>query len=246
MTPGIRLVVRILFLLLCATQNQRAATPANPDKDPELSNLLHEARALVDAKKPQPAIEKCDEVIASFEAHYGSRKEKIYCARTSAESLGYLLKAAADKVNAIALSTTWSTAYFMKAYALQDLGRIGEAKSAVKMALELSPWNSQYLSELGNIYQHEKNWLKAKETFEAAEEHAQLAPDDTKADELARARRGLGYVFVELGSWTRPRTNIGNAWQRIRRIRRQRKSWSMSADFEPKRSRDDPPWHHDC
>jgi tetratricopeptide (TPR) repeat protein len=87
----------------------------------------------------------------------------------------------------------------MKAYALQDLGRIGEAKSAVKMALELSPWNSQYLSELGNIYQHEKSWLKAKETFEAAEEHAQLAPDDTKAGELARARRGLGYVFVELG-----------------------------------------------
>jgi hypothetical protein len=69
-----------------------------------MSNLLKEARTLIDEKKPKPAIGKCNEVIASFEAHYGSRKEKIYCARTSAESLGYLLKAAADKVNAIALA----------------------------------------------------------------------------------------------------------------------------------------------
>ena len=201
MTPRLQLVVRILFLLLCATQTGRAATPVNPDPDktPDMSNLLTEARTLIGGKQPKPAIGKCDEVIASFEAHYGSRKEKIYCARTSAESLGYLLKAASDKVSAIALSTTWSNAYFMKAFALQDLGRIDEAKSVLKMALELSPWNSQYLSELGNIYQHEKNWLKAKETFEAAEEHAQMAPDDTKTGELARARRGLGYVFVELG-----------------------------------------------
>lgn len=186
MTPGIRLVVRILFLLLCASQ--RAATPANPDKDPELSNLLQEARALVDAKKPQPAIEKCDRVIASFKAHYANSKSKIYCAQTSAENLGYLLMAAAamdkgefkaDKKDAIVLSSTWSTAYFIKAYALQDLGRIGEAKLALQLALELSPWNSRYLSELGSIYVLEKNWTKAKEAFEKAEDrlqHLLMAP----------------------------------------------------------------------
>ncbi len=199
MSPRLRLFVRILLLLLCTTQSQRAASPADPDKDSKLSNLLYKAREFVDAKKPLLAIEKCDEVIASFKAHYGSRKEKIYCARSSTESLGYLLKAAADNVSAIALSGTWSTAYFMKGFALQDLGRMGEAKSAIKMAIELSPWNSQYLSELGHIYQQEKNWPKAKETFAAAEEHAELAPAETKAAELGRARRGLGYVFVELG-----------------------------------------------
>lgn len=208
MTPGIRLIVGILLLLLCATQSQRAATPANPDKDAELSNLLYEARALVDAKKPQPAIEKCDKVIASFKAHYGSSKSKIYCAQTPAESLGYLAMAAAamdkgefdkDKKDAITLSSTWSTAYFIKAYALQDLRRLAEAKSVLHLALELSPWNSRYLSELGSIYVLEKNWTKAKEVFEKAEENASLAPDSSKAEVLARARRGLGYVFVELG-----------------------------------------------
>lgn len=210
MTPGIRLVVRILFLLVCAAQSQRAATPVNPDpdKDADLSTLLHEARALVDAKKPQPAIEKCDRVIASFKTHYANSKSKIYCAQTSAESLGYLALAAAamtkgefdkDKKNAITLSPTWSTAYFIKAYALQDLGRIAEAKSVLQLALELSPWNSRYLSELGSIYVLEKNWTKAKEVFAKAEDNASLARDDSKDEVLARARRGLGYVFVELG-----------------------------------------------
>lgn len=194
-----RVAFGILFVLACAIQDQRAAAPPAFNQDPQMQNLLEEARTLLDEKKPQAAIDKCESVIASFKTHYGSYKEKIYCARSSTENLGYLLKAAADKVNAIALSSTWSDAYFMKAYALQELGRTAEAKSALQRAVALSPWNSQNLSELGFIYGLEKNWAKAKETFEAAEEHAEIAPDGTKAVELARARRGLGYVLVELG-----------------------------------------------
>lgn len=208
MTPGIRLVVRILFLLLCATPSHRAASPANPDDDRGLSNLLYEARALVDAKKPQPAIKICDQIIASYKTYYGSSKSKIYCAQTSAENLACLVEAAAamskgefnaDKKNAIVLSSTWSTAYFIKAYALQDLRRIAEAKSTLQLALELSPSNSRYLSELGSIYVLEKNWAKAKEVFEKAEDNAPLASDESKPEVLRRARRGLGHVFVDLG-----------------------------------------------
>lgn len=119
MTPGIRVGFGILFLFTCAIHSQQAASPTDPDKDSELSNLLHEARALVDAKKPQPAIKKCEQVIASYKTHYGSSKSKIYCAQTSAENLAYLVTAAAamnkgefdaDKKNAIVLSSTWSTA----------------------------------------------------------------------------------------------------------------------------------------
>jgi tetratricopeptide (TPR) repeat protein len=180
------------------TQKAGAASP-DPDKDLQTPKFLEEARTLIDGKKTQAAIEKCEKVIALFKAHYANTKEKIYCARTSAESLGYLLKAAAEKHNAIALSSTWSDAYFMKGYALQEIGRMAEAKSAVQQAVELSPWSSHYLSELGNIYELEKNWAKAKEIFEAAEEHAPLAPDEAKVDELGRARRGIAYVLVELG-----------------------------------------------
>ena len=208
MTPRTRLAGGVLLFLLCASPDQRAASPADPDKEPATLKLLQEARTLIDAKKPQPAIEKCEKVIASFKAHYGDSKSKIYCAQSSAENLGYLLMAAAainkgefdkDKKNAIVLSSSWATAYFIKAYALQDLGRLADAKSTLQLALELSPSNSRYLSELGSIYVLEKNWPKAKEAFAKAEDEAPIASDDSKAEVLARARRGLGYVFVELG-----------------------------------------------
>jgi len=198
--PCLRLVLAFALCLTAAihSHDARAAT-ADPDKDSEAPKLLEDARTLIDGKKPQAAIEKCEKVIALFKAHYANTKEKIYCARSSAESLGYLLKAAADKQNAIALSATWADAYFIKSYALQELGRMAEAKLTAQRAVELSPWSSHYLSELGNIYALEKNWANAKETFEIAEEHAPLSPDSAKATELGRARRGIAYVLVELG-----------------------------------------------
>ena len=205
-TPRFRVLLG-LVLLIGIVDNSRA-TAADPDKDPGLPKLLEEARALIDRKQPQAGIEKCEKVIAVFKAHYGNSKEKVYCARSSAEALGYSLLAAADmdkgefekgKKKAIVLSSTWASAYFLKGYALQELGRIAEAKSTLKLALELSPWSSLYLSELGSVYKLEKNWREAKKTFETAEEHAALSPDDLKAAELGLARRGLGYVLVELG-----------------------------------------------
>jgi tetratricopeptide (TPR) repeat protein len=209
MTPGMRVCFGILFLFAGAIHRQQAASPApDPDKDPRLLDLFKEAKILIEAKKPQAAIEKYEKVIASFKAHYGNSKSKIYCARGSTESLAYLVKAGAeinkgefdkDKKNAITLSSTWADAYFMKAYALQDLGRIADAKSTIQLALELSPWNSRYLSELGSIHSLEKNWAKAQEVFAKAEDNAPLSPDDFRAEDLGKARRGLGYVFVELG-----------------------------------------------
>ena len=182
------------------------AASDNPDKDSQLPTLLEEARTLLTKKQPQAAIANCEKVIAAFKNHYANSKEKIYCARSSAESLGYLLQSAANmdkgkqaKKDAVVLSSTWASAYFLKGYALQELGRIAEAKSALILALELSPWSSLYLSELGSVYKLEKNWKDAKKTFDAAEEHAALSPDELKASELGLARRGQGYVLVELG-----------------------------------------------
>ncbi|MEY2519906.1 MAG: hypothetical protein QOF24_1665 [Verrucomicrobiota bacterium] len=209
MTPGIRITLGLVFGVAAAL-NLPGSNPSSddPDKDPQLPRLLEEARTFVDNKKPQAASERCDRVIALFKNHYGNSKHTVYCARSSAETLGYLLQAAAavdkgeferGKKDAIVLSSTWASAYFLKSYALQDLHHLGEAKSAIKLALELSPWSSLYLSELGSIYKLEKDWAGAREVFERAEEHAALSPDNLKAAELSLARRGLGYVLVELG-----------------------------------------------
>jgi len=76
------------------------------------------------------------------------------------------------------LSPTWANAYFIKGYAQQDLRRLAEAKAAILLAFALSPTNWHYLNELGAIYQLEKNWPKAKETFVAAEDNAPLSPEE--------------------------------------------------------------------
>jgi tetratricopeptide (TPR) repeat protein len=208
MTPGIRLVFGFVFCVAAALNLPADAASDDPDKNPQLPKLLEEARTLIDTKTPQAAIEKCDKVIALFQERYANSKEKVYCAGSSAENLGYLMKAAAamndgtfekGKKNAIVLSPTWASAYFMKGFALEEMGKLAEAKSAFKEALALSPWNSQYLSELAYLFALQKDWAKAKENYQAAEEHAPLSPDNSKAENLARARRGLGYVFVELG-----------------------------------------------
>jgi len=181
------------------TASVAALAGGGPEKDPQMGKLLQEARHVLDSRNPTAAIPKCDAVINAFKEHYGNSKQKIFCARSSAESLGVLLKASVDKTNAIALSSTWSDAYFIKGYALQDLHRLAEAEATLQLALDLSPFNSQYLAEIGAIYALENNWTKAERAYREAEDNTPLSPEASRADELGRARRGLGYVLVELG-----------------------------------------------
>ena len=135
----------VVLAIVVASDIRLAASGVDPDKDPQMEKLLWDARHLVDAKNASAALPKCDAVISAYKAYYGSRKEKIYCGRSGTETLGALLKAAADKENAIALSSTWADAYYMKAYALQDTHRLTEAKSTLQLALKLSPFQQSLL-----------------------------------------------------------------------------------------------------
>jgi hypothetical protein len=92
-----RLLVTSLALLINASVGSTATSPVDPDKDPAMASLLQEARRLIDHKNPAAAIERCDKVISAFKARYGNSKQKITCGRTSAEVLGSLLQAAAEK-----------------------------------------------------------------------------------------------------------------------------------------------------
>lgn len=196
----------------CAlTLSAVAAGPVpEPDKDGQLPMLLQEARELLTAKDPEAAIKKCDAVIGRYAAHYKpDGEQKFYCARSESEVLFYLLKKAgeADRGDAKpgkqsvarVLSSTWADAYFTRAYALIELRRVADAKTALQRALELSPANARYLSELGMVYQVEKNWAESSKQYQAAIENAGVSPKESQASELARARRGLAYNFVELG-----------------------------------------------
>ncbi len=170
-----------------------------PDEDAGLRQALQEGVRLVSSGNPEEAIPYFDKAAAGYEARHRDGKAKIYCARTSTESLAYMVRAAAAKTEAVVYSADWAYAYYVKAYALVDLGQIPEAKRQLERALELSPENSQFLSELGHLYQAERDWTKALEMFRAAEAAASLSPADAKNQELARAWRGVAYVLVEQG-----------------------------------------------
>src|SRR5262245_16374896 len=179
-----QIIPQVLALIVATAVG--LAVGGDPDKDPQMMKLLQEARHNIDNKNPVAAIAKCDQVINAYKAHYGGSEQKIFCARSPEESLGLMMKAAVDKNNAIALSFIWSDAYFMKAYALEDLGRMSEAKATLHQALTLSPFNAQYLAEMGQTYGREKNWSKAEQLYREAEDNAPLSPPDARPGDLAR------------------------------------------------------------
>lgn len=88
----------------------------------------------------------------------------------------------------------------MKAYASVDLGKLDVAVELLNQALEWSPLNSSYLSELGHIYQTQGNWSLALEKFSLSEDYASsFSPESVKSRELSRAKRGVGFALIELG-----------------------------------------------
>ena len=177
------------------------AAPVESDGDAAQMRRLQAARQLMDAGKPEKAMQtEIDPMIKYYEGKYSQSPRKVYCARTSAERLAYLLEASSKTNAAVAIGPEWANACFMKAYVLIDLGRVSEARTNLTRALELSPSNSQYLSELAHLYQVEKKWAESQKLFVHAEECARtFSPDDARVSELTRALRGQGYNLVEMG-----------------------------------------------
>src|SRR4029079_18373223 len=115
----------------------------------------------------------------------------------------YALQAAsAGKSKAEVISGNWGYAYYLKGYVLIELQRVGEAKGALQRAAALAPQNAQFLSELAHVFEAEKDWTQALQLYQRAEAAAkEFSPSNSKNGELSRARRGQGYVLVELKRW---------------------------------------------
>ncbi|NQZ89524.1 MAG: tetratricopeptide repeat protein [Colwellia sp.] len=137
--------------------------------------------------------EQCD-------VQYENSEKQVYAARSKVESLFYMLKAMSEEKYAIVISSTCAESNYYMGYASLDLGRIKKAEQYIKRALDFSPVNSMYLSELAHIYQINKDWDQALSTFYQAEGNASVySPEQLKLLELTRAKRGIGFVLIELG-----------------------------------------------
>jgi tetratricopeptide (TPR) repeat protein len=176
-------------------------------KEAAFERQLAAGAQLLRSGQPDRAItDYFDKIIAGYELRYKDEKLRPYTGRSRVEQLLYLVQAANAKEEprqgVIIVPQFWSDAWYLKAYALIELKRPAEARSALEAALALAPRNAQYLGELGNLYLGQRNWTQAQKIFEQAESAAkEFSPPEAKNKELSRAWRGIGYVYVEQGLW---------------------------------------------
>lgn len=144
-----------------------------------------------------PVIQNCR---ASFPNGEEDDEHRFYAARTPAESLYYLVQAAAENQQASVVRVPCAAANYLKGYASVDLGDLEAAADHLRQALRWSPVHALYLSELGHVQQINRDWQTALELFEKAEEYAEMfSPEEEKLGELARAKRGIGFALIEMG-----------------------------------------------
>jgi tetratricopeptide (TPR) repeat protein len=204
------IVLVLIFCFSCATK--KITSQPVPEKDSKQSfpdsaieekyaKLLQEGFNKLTNRYTKEAIERYfDPVIEAYNSRYGIDDKQVYCSRGVAETLFYLLTASKKKEDAVVISQLWADAFYLKGYASLDLGKIEDARTLVKKAVELSPSNSMYLSELGHLYQIERKWNEALDLYKRAEEAATAySPEKLKNEELTRALRGSGYCLIELG-----------------------------------------------
>ena len=192
-----RLLGALLLVVSISAAGQVA--DANSAAEREADKQLEQGATLSYEGKPAQALPYLKKAAVLYEQQFNDPKVRYYSARTRQETLAYLSAAAVSKQNARVTSAYWAYAYYLQAYALIDVMQIDEAKPLLQRALTLSPSNAQFRSELGHVYQIEKNWPLALSTFAQAAKDAQAySPPKNRNNELSRAWRGQGYALVEM------------------------------------------------
>lgn len=142
-----------------------------------------------------------DPVIAYYEGTYNDKDKHYFSARGVTEALLYALDGAKTKTDTLVVSRNWMEAHFVKGYALVDLGQLDAARAEFDAALKLAPHNSRVRAEIGSLYNRQKEFAKALESYQLAEQDTEFSPPEAKTLDRVRAYHGLGYSYTELGQW---------------------------------------------
>lgn len=202
--------MRWVFVLLLGVAFAASAAGKTTEKAPDAGEeaqlqRLMQARELTGTGRHDEAIALIEQTLAYYAQKYPEGPTRWYVARSLEETLLYMAGAAAGeqppgKTGAQALDVLWADAHYMKAYALYELDQLDAAKAALQQALHLSPQNSRYLSELGNLHQTRHEWDEARRWYQAAEAGAEFSPAAERVHDLTRAKRGIGFVLIEQGA----------------------------------------------
>jgi len=184
----------------CVNQQQNNLITEQPISEKE--QLLLKGISLLGRNRTKEAVTKYfDKIIQQCQGFYNNPEQQVYAARDLTETLYYMMQARNENKDAIVIDYLCAEAIYYKGYASFDLGELENAKKYLQQALALSPVNSQYRSELGHYYQIKRDWKNALATFQQAEKDAEISPATVKNKELTRAKRGVGYILIELGQF---------------------------------------------
>ncbi len=196
----ITILILIFIISGCAAQKNTSTVNNERPATSETEIFLSQGRKLLSQNNTTKAIIQFDEAIELCKEQYNNHKQKHYAARGLIDTIYYMALAASENISAVAVNTSCSDALYLKGYANLDLGKIEVAEKYLLRAVEMSPINSMYLSELGHIYQTKRDWENALYTFQESERYADTySPPELKTHELSRAKRGVGFALIELG-----------------------------------------------
>ena len=170
------------------------------DMDKKHQRLLQDGEKLISkGQRKKAIINYFNPIIKDYETIYANSSKRIYTARTEAERDFYIMSANNQQLQAHVLSETWSKAYYLKAFTLLELKELNLAKQTITKALSLAPSNSKYLSEMGHIYHLSKDINSALKNYRLAEKAVKFfSPKALQKQELIRAKKGIGFSFIEL------------------------------------------------
>lgn len=188
----------------CVTTTTTSLNSGNSRVPSVESLVMQGAEVLTRDKFPLKAVEKFfNPAIARCEQVYGPSNTRSYVARSPAEMIYYLTVEAENNTGfdtTEVISSACPDAYYLKGYAMLDLGDPAAAERFVLKALEWSPKNAFFMLELGHIRQSQRDWTGSMEYFEDAREAAEVfSPEEFRIAEQTRAIRGIGYCLIELG-----------------------------------------------
>ncbi|MDX1705563.1 tetratricopeptide repeat protein [Pseudidiomarina sp.] len=192
------IIILVLLLSGCATTKNSNEQAAVRQGD-LIQQYMEQGLEDLSYGHPEKALGEFDQAIALCKKQFAGSEERVYVARGMTDSIYYMLKARVDNESAVAVATDCADAFYLRGYASIELGQIDAGEQHLNKALEFSPVNSMYLSEMGHIYHIKEDWQKALDTFAQAEEFSAFSPEELKASELARAKRGVGFSLIELG-----------------------------------------------
>ncbi|MCE0558921.1 hypothetical protein [Motilimonas sp. E26] len=196
-----RVIFIFLTLLMYGCASQPEINNANEAVKLTKKESLNSAYRMILKGNYTGALDKHLKALATeCEAEFSDSDETVYVSRSNTGTTYLLLTAGFKGVNAKVINTPCAKAFYYTGYANLEIGEINDGEKYIKKAVEMSPLNSYYLSELAYIYQLNKKFELALATFIKSEKLAQnFSPDKVKLDELSRAKRGTGSVLIDLG-----------------------------------------------